>query len=244
MKKMIVCGCSFMHPDFSPEFNGTHFSEIIAKDLGYELILNSFPGSSNGGICIQLEDAINQQPDLILFGQSLPDRIELNVSDEPFDYDNYHIYDTKLVELKDLVRYGSNPNIISENLYGLLSEPNFLICSFPHKTKNWRKERHDALKKWFMYLYSPTMKRQIDVWCLYAVQHKLKVSGIPAIKVIDLLDYDTPWYDCVTKNTYKFNNQHSLGDPPDEFARYHTTKNRQIDIANIIKKRMREMKIL
>lgn len=244
MKKMIVCGCSYMYPDFNDSYRDSHFSQLISKELGYELILNSYPGSSNGGICVQIEDAIKQKPDLILFGQSLPDRVELSVTGEPFDYDNYHIYDTKLVELKDLVRYGNDPSIISENLMSLLSEPKFLISALPDKSNEWRKQRFNALKNWFMYLYSPTMKRQIDVWCLYAVQHKLKESGIPAIKVIDLLNYDTPWYDCITENRYRFNNQHGLGYSPDEFAGYHTTKTQQIEIANTIKLRMKEMRIL
>lgn len=241
MKKIIVCGCSWMYPDFSAEFDGTHFSQIIAKEFNCELIINSLPGSSNGGICIQIEDAIKQKPDLILFGQTVPDRVEVNISDELFSYDEYNRFDTTLVELQNLVGYGkNNPNILSDNLQSLLFDKDFASSRVPNKSGSWRKDRYEALKNWFMYLYSPLMKRQIDVWCLYAVQHKLKESNIPAIKVIDLLDYDTPWYDSCTKDMYK----PTVYTAPENSGKYHTNTEIQQDIVRDIKAYMEKMNIL
>ena len=228
---MIICGCSWMYPDYTPEFQGSHFSEILAKEIGYELIVNSMSGSSNGGICVQIEDAIKQKPDLILFGQTVPDRVEISISDELLSFGNYKRDVTTLVELKDLLKYGDDPIILSDNLHGLLLDEDFEVGSLRHKPKSWRKERYSALKNWFMYNYSPTMKRQIDVWCLYAVQHKLHMSGIPAIKVIDLLNYDTPWYSSCTKDLYK--PLHYVA--PENSGQYHTNKEIQLNIVDDIK---------
>ena len=238
---MIVCGCSWMYPDYTAEFKGSHFSELIADELGYELIVNSMSGSSNGGICVQIEDAIKQKPDLILFGQTLSDRIEFNINDKMLSYDNYGpiLYNAATVELKDV--YGDHRSIISDNLSGLLSDINFVEGQLRNKSKFWREERYSALKNWFMYLYSPLMKSQIDVWCLYAVQHKLSISGIPAIKVVDLLNYDTPWYSTCTKDLYK---PLKYVAPPLNCGRYHTDKEIQQSIVKDIKQYMMKMDIL
>lgn len=229
MKKIIVCGCSWMSCDYGPEIKGTHFSERLADELGYELIMYSRPGSSNGGICVQIEEAIKAKPDLILFGQTVADRVEVRIIEEMFTGKGFIYYDDP-VALADLVgKHEDNPSILSDNLSSLL------IGSLAHvlkdKSKSWCDERTTALQNWFNLLYSPKMKRQIDTWCLYAVQHKLYESKIPAIKVIDLLNYDTPWYKCCTGDTYK--PTHYI--PDVDSVGYHTNTSRQKDIVNDIK---------
>ena len=75
MKKIIVCGDSFMSPVVG-DYAGTHFSEIVAKEINYELVAYSRGGMSNGGICIQVKSAIEAKPDLILVGTTYFDRLE------------------------------------------------------------------------------------------------------------------------------------------------------------------------
>lgn len=229
MKKIIVCGCSWMTPDLRPEFAGTHFSELLAKELDYELVVFSRPGSSNGGICVQLEQAIKERPDLILFGQTVADRVEIRITDEVWEGSSNPYYDEP-VALSDLIgQYASNPTILSDNLHSLL------VHTIEHhvkdKTTSWYKERLESINSWFNLLYSPKMKRQIDTWCLYAVQHKIYESKIPAIKVIDLLDYDSPWFNSCTGNVYK----PSIYIAPDNSATYHTDIQIQKNILNTIK---------
>jgi|MEHZ01.5.fsa_nt_MEHZ011489809.1_3 hypothetical protein len=243
MKKLIVCGCSWMSVDTNntSEYKGTHFSELLAEKLGYELIAYAKPGSSNGGICVQIEEAIRSKPDLIIFGQSVSDRVELRITEHiehvvPWNHLNARDPEVKLSEL--LGEHAVNPTLMSDNLGSMLYDAKHQLDSAKwfHKnishygvdiTQNHSNEIAEAVKDWFMHLYSPRMKNQIDMWTLYAVQHKLHLSGIPALKVIDLLHYDTPWYPCITKG-------YGPGDgyvaPTHNHGSYHTSIETQHDI--------------
>jgi hypothetical protein len=74
------------------KYKGTHFSELLAEKLGYELIVYAKPGSSNGGICVQIEEAIRSKPDLIIFGQTVADRIEFKVAENPKEFSGVITY--------------------------------------------------------------------------------------------------------------------------------------------------------
>ena len=220
-KKLVVCGCSWMTPDHlgRHEWRDNHHSELFAKKYNYELITFAQCGQSNGGIGVQIEEAIRVKPDLIFFGQSVADRIELNI---PNDHTSVGA-SFNLDEGNDEVRlselagpHGVNMHILSDNLHSLLpnagsDDPNWnhdpkqmLMDHFryQYKVKVTEEEVDNicgAVKSYFMYMHNLKMKKQTDMWLLYAVQHKLYESKIPAIKVIDLLYYDTPWFPCITK---------------------------------------------
>ena len=194
------------------KYKGTHFSELLAEKLGYELIVYAKPGSSNGGICVQIEEAIRSKPDLIIFGQTVADRIEFKIAENPEEFRCPWVTDNSEVRLSELIgEHAVNPTLMSDNLHSLLS----VDLVNKHNPEEWlhsnlvrygvditesdARDKINAVKDWFMHLYSLRMKKQIDMWTLYAVQHKLHLSGIPALKVIDLFHYDTPWYPCITK---------------------------------------------
>ena len=241
MKKLIVCGCSWMSVDtiHPSKYKDTHFSELLAEKLGYELIVYAKPGSSNGGICVQIEEAIRSKPDLIIFGQSVADRIELAITHQPplknFCTDD----DQNTVRLSELIgEHAVNPTLMSDNLHSLLNETdNYpdtahwmyenLVRYGVDITESDARDKVNAVKDWFMYVYSLRMKKQIDMWTLYAVQHKLHLSGIPALKVIDLLHYDTPWYPCITKG---YGPRDFYVGPDYPHASYHTSLEAQHDI--------------
>jgi len=231
MPKLIVCGDSWMTPDYN-NYKNTHFSELFAKELGYDLVTYARGGMSNGGIALQIEQAILDKPDLILFGTTVIDRIELSTTSGE---DNDNRYVNRCASLFDISYYprilnnNTSPSLISENLMSLLHEP--IITKFPKA--HAPKEKDDAIKQWFMHMYSPMMKRKIDLWCMQAVLHKLYVSNIPAILVIDLLNMpitEVPWYECITGDTYKQKYVDLFGD-----AHYHTSPQQQIEILNLIK---------
>lgn len=237
MKKVVTCGCSFMSPDmYNPEFQGTHFSEVFAKEMGYELIQLARPGSSNGGICIQIEEAIKIKPDLILFGTTVFDRVEISVSPEVLEVGDRHFTEKiKIEELYDVyhTKIGEKQNaiLLSDNLMSLIPDKN-----------HWRDRlipdyeiKHSALEAWLKHLYVPRWKRQIDEYCMYAVQHKLLLSGIKALKVIDLLESpDIPFFDCITGKKYSIH--YHIVEP--NAGSYHTTKKQQLEIVELIKQHL------
>lgn len=67
-KNIVVCGDSFQSISTQENYNGTHWSEILAKKLGCNLINLAMPGCSNAVISLQIMEAINLKPDFIVLG--------------------------------------------------------------------------------------------------------------------------------------------------------------------------------
>jgi hypothetical protein len=182
MKKIIVCGDSYMSPVLTKEYVGTHFSEIIAKELGFELIAYSRGGMSNGGICIQIKTAIEAKPDLILLGTTYHDRLEWPYN-EIRPIDNLSINDIFYNHPVSLsVSYpwlNKDPKLVSTALRDIFDHwDNQLHSTAGDK---YSKERLDALQKYFEFLYHPNLKKFIDETMIYAMYHQLHKSNIPYI---------------------------------------------------------------
>jgi len=75
MKKLLVVGDSFMHPDSG--FPGQHWSEMLPE---YHIIMRSISGSSNGMIAYQFFQGLQLDPDAVVMGFTMPDRIEFRIS--------------------------------------------------------------------------------------------------------------------------------------------------------------------
>lgn len=215
----------------SIKYPGTHFSEIMAERLGYELISYSRAGMSNGGIAIQIDTAIEEKPDLILVGTTYSDRIEFPVN-VPKPTEKFRIDDILYHQTHD----SKNAHLISTNLYEIISndcENTFEKCIEPDK-----KEK--AIKNWFRYLYHPDWKKQVDRWMMYAILHKLHLSGIPNLLCVDRLNvvYSCPWLlDSFTDDLKTF----LVSDVPTNLdPGYHTTLEEQQLAAEYILKHMRE----
>jgi hypothetical protein len=71
MKKLLVVGDSFMCPD--PDFLGQHWSEMLPE---YEILMLSQSGSTNGMIAWQFFQGLKQNPDAVVMGFTMADRIE------------------------------------------------------------------------------------------------------------------------------------------------------------------------
>lgn len=82
MKKLLVVGDSFMHPD--KNYPGKHWSEMLPE---YEIIMCSVSGSSNGIIAYKFFQGLKLNPDAVVMGFTMPDRIEFRVPIEK-DYTN------------------------------------------------------------------------------------------------------------------------------------------------------------
>lgn len=66
-----MVGDSFMHPDVA--FPGQHWSEMLPE---YEILMLSQAGSTNGMIAWQFFQGLEQNPDAVVMGFTMPDRIE------------------------------------------------------------------------------------------------------------------------------------------------------------------------
>lgn len=174
--RMIVCGDSYMTPVIA--YPKTHFAEIVAKELNYDLEVYARGGMSNLGICLQLEEAIKQKPDIVLFDITTYDRIEIPLKRNHGGF--YDMQDMIYNEKASVSSYSSltnknGPNLISDTLYRLLEFDYYdkIVPDMKHITH--------AVKEYFQFLHDPVWKQQIDYWCLYACVHKLNLSEIPYI---------------------------------------------------------------
>ena len=192
MKKLFVCGDSWMSPTI--KYPKTHFSEKFAEKIGYELISYAHSGMSNGGIAIQIDTAIQQKADLILFNSTGFDRIEFfKDSDlkkpEPLNLSNLNVSDLLYYDSCALStvqkRKNDNTTLISDSL-------NTLISIFDNKMKTELTElapdlerKLKIIKQYVLELYHPSWKLQLDRMTMYAIANKLHFSGIPYIYCFD-----------------------------------------------------------
>ena len=93
MKKLLVVGDSFMNPD--ADFPGQHWSEMLPE---YEIIMRSISGSSNGIIAHEFFQGLKLNPDAVVMGFTMPDRIEFLIPSGQ-DYHNRTWYSSVNSEL-------------------------------------------------------------------------------------------------------------------------------------------------
>lgn len=175
--KLFVCGDSYMSPSTSAP--GTHFSEIVANELNYELVIYSRGGMSNLGICLQIESAIEEKADFILVNFTAHDRVEIPLTQKL--QDTYSVHDIIYNDNRSLStkspHLNTNHKLISDTLFCLLEDNGNFINRYD-MVKNLSDIRN-ALRYYFESLYSFSWKIKTDYWCLYASMHKLVESKIP-----------------------------------------------------------------
>ncbi len=188
MKKIIICGDSWMSPNNRAP--GTHFSEIFAKHYQAHLEIYARSAMGNGGIILQVEHALKQNPDLILLGCTSSDRIEFKVTDND---------SSDTVTINDLV-YGPGHDDISclqrklnDSAGSLKSEALLQFvnddyhngsCLFPLEGQD-AEIKKKVIQTYFKELYHHAWKVKVDRYMWYAMFHKLNLSKIPYIICYD-----------------------------------------------------------
>lgn len=236
MKKLIVCGDSWMSPNNNhPD---THFAEIFAKKLGFELIVYAHPGMSNGGISAQLNTAIQNKPDLILFNSTSFDRIEfirdINLekkADNPLN--TFNVSDLLYLHNEN----NDHASLVSYSMNSLLDEqskPNFngLIPDLEKKLK--------AVKEFVSELYYPLWKYKMDSMIMYAIANRLHLSNIPYVYCFDRIqstqqpnDYNWLWMQ--SKNFIPELNDVTMRTKiGEQDPGYHTSYETQVELADVL----------
>ena len=228
--KIAVCGDSWASP--SPLSPGDHYSEIIADRLGAELVPLSRGGCSNAAICLQIEFAIEQQVDFVIITTTEPDRIEIPDKKSLPVYNSYYQKEKSLLNIKYNKRkslstqfLNSNGDIISENINSLMSLPEY-------------QSKVPALTYYMDELYDSGWKKQIDLWCLDSVLHRLKHTQIPFTIFLDQIGYISEygsWLEsehtqCWFSNTGDYYLRDLTGPDPG----FHTGPGPQIEMADAL----------
>jgi hypothetical protein len=218
----------------------THFAEIFTKKTGFDLISYAHPGMSNGGIAVQLDTAIKNKADFILFSSTSLDRIEIpNDTGLEKDFsESFSVSDLLYSTASALstVQLGANNdfNMVSESLNSLISG------NLSGKVVPRYEQKVKIIKDYISELHFPQWKMQVDRMMMYAIAHKLHLSNIPYIYLFDPIgvnslstNFDWPWLE-PKSNLKEFgvtiHNSKVIGEDPG----YHTTYEMQIKLANIL----------
>jgi len=168
MAKLIVCGCSLSSD--SVDLPGTGYGHQTAQRLGWDVEILARPGCSNGGIRIQIDEALRQQPDFVIVAPTFCDRVEIPAAtgrgyDKTAGIDN--------------VNYGTNSyRMICENITTLVGNYNN-----PYRVGEIDKNTQEAIRQYINYMYDVNWKRQQDEWIIRDGIMQLFYAGIPFLLV-------------------------------------------------------------
>lgn len=176
---IISCGSSFSSLD--PKLPGTHYTELLAQELGATLNNIAKPGSSNFAVRLQIETAIKLKPDLITFEFASASRIDLPLAafNEPGQYKSSNLaHNLRYTGYKSVVDTEidtTRESIVSDGIGNFIEG----TC-FPENEK-LTPAANDALKKWFVELYNEDLKYHQDYFTCASAFYALEQSGIPYI---------------------------------------------------------------
>jgi hypothetical protein len=189
MEIMAICGDSFSAT--SKKLPGTHYSELLAEKLGWHLLNYARRGCSNGGIRLQIQEAIRQNASFVIVVPTGWDRMEIPVRDNFYhgvknqnkSWGNLlqdfllnisdSVYDPAL-GVKNINYDASTHHMIFETIFSLAE-------NLPHEYRktNLTEEKVNAIKQYVNHLYDSNWKQQMDRWIISEGLSQLQSQGIP-----------------------------------------------------------------
>ena len=198
MKKLMVAGCSFSAT--TKKQDGTSWSEVLADQLGWELVSLARQGCSNGGIRVQMDEIRRQRPDFAVIGPTFWDRMEIPADSAPYNWDQprstgenppleRHLQNRKLGNGYDRadgihnVNYGHEPsNMICETIFTLAE--NF---EHPYRMGKITRQAQTGIRHWIDSIYDNAWKKQCDEWIIREGTIMMYLDGIRFLVLPNLL---------------------------------------------------------
>lgn len=228
--KLIVCGESWNTPSDIPKFRGTHYSELLAKDLNLQLLSFALSGCSNKAIAIQALDAIRQRPSLIIVGTcGHYGRIEIMGKDFPD-------LECEILGVKDFnylpARHPLHPLGVRRR------EETTISSTVITRIEDYQKRDMYAMD------HSTRLSYQIEVMCYFYMLKKLQQSGIPFLVYPAMKEsfcfkeheYNS-WCDekhIVKQSIYDHRELWVHDSPMESDPGYHTPPEAQVDVKNFL----------
>jgi hypothetical protein len=151
--KLVVCGSSWSCVSKIVRFEGTHWSELLAKKCNASLINLAIGGATNANIRLQLDTAKKLKPDFIFFNADDAARIDVKNYNSNILEKNIKKYNTKnFTEQKS-----STNNLISITTATIES-------SF--KNKKISENQKQAIIDYFIHIYDDNWKNQVDQYII------------------------------------------------------------------------------
>jgi hypothetical protein len=191
MKTIAICGDSFSAT--SKTLPGTHYSELLAEKLGWQLLNYARRGCSNGAVRLQIQEAIRQNASFVVVVPTSWDRTEIPVRDnfykstanlpkkswgnllQDFLLDRSNsTYDSSLGIANINYDPSKTNNMIFETIFSLAE-------NLPHEYRisQLTEEKVNAMKQYINHLYDSNWKRQMDQWIISEGLAQLQSHNIP-----------------------------------------------------------------
>lgn len=190
MKKLVICGDSFNA--VSKTLSGTHYSELLADRLGWQLMNYARRGCSNGGIRLQIQEAIKQKADFVIVVPTGWDRMEIPVRD------NFYRAPANTIKkwgnllqdfLLDKSRSAYDPDVGINNINYDPAQTDHMIfetifslaenCGHEYRTHQLTNEKTEAIQQYINHIYDSGWKQQIDKWIISDGVCQLHGRSIP-----------------------------------------------------------------
>jgi hypothetical protein len=213
--KICICGDSFLTPDIRQP--GAHFSEILANKYNHDVINLARGGMSNTGICFQFEQAVNLQPDIIIYVQTISDRLAIPTGKfVPSDgLKNIRYTDNVSATCGSMYVGGANAPIVDDVMTSLVKDTCWTTLSDTNKY-NLTNEQREAVRQYIIHLHDPELKQVTDSWAIGYWQLIARQRGIVLLRYWD--------YSRKAGVDTAFNSPYV----------FHTSVQEQIDIAELI----------
>jgi hypothetical protein len=172
---------------------------VLARKLGWDVEILARQGCSNGGIRVQIDEVIRQQPDFAIIAPTFWDRIEIPATAAPYDWSKntergwnpslqQHLQEEHLNGYDrsagiDNVNYGTNPyRMICETIFSLAEN-----YDHPYRSSKIDRNTQAAVKQYINHMYDSNWKRQQDEWIIRDGIMQTFYSGIPFLVVANNL---------------------------------------------------------
>lgn len=244
MPTLGVCGDSFMSATMNTkreetwDSEGRHFTEILAKKIGYDYFTLARAACSNNAIRLQVDEMIKQKVDLVIIGTTTSNRLEIPHLGRKY---NPHLGVYNLDYRKEFYpdRSATNPkfkhNLISETLTNIFYDPvpmvKKIVCKHQKTyTPELSEEQFTALEQYYDFLYDPEYKAQLDKFIILSAIKSLETSKIPFVIIWHGYSVGDPDFSDLTFHDHRIitqgplcpQNWESVSTPGKRLRRWHT----------------------
>jgi hypothetical protein len=178
--KIVVCGDSYCSADNTRE--RWHFSQILNDHYGMHVINLARSGISNLGICFQLKQAIELGPDIIIYNQTDPGRVDIVMNPATGKY-----------SLKEFIYpYPYDSSFLSP----YVGRHNAAIFSTVHQGLEQQQHIHispekiTAVKHYLAHLFDWKLKFETDSWWFSHWQEQIDRAQIDSINLTSFSHVD------------------------------------------------------
>jgi len=165
-----VCGesfCAASSVNLKETGSRGHFSQMLEDQYGYKVLHFAHGGFSNAGIFFQMQEAVKQQPDVIVYNKTWASRVTIKLK-EGFIPDNglknFVYFNRHMTSTHQPWAGGHDANILSIVPQGLEHHP--LVSP----------EKNHAVKQYIAELISYDLQQTLDNW-LFEYWHNKIVTN-------------------------------------------------------------------